>query len=85
MKDKNIGLQQAVDHIGEVFKSLTDQYNSSKEQLRSWSPEVDRDVLRFCSAMEYWVSGNLNWSFETPRYFGQDGEEIKRTRLVQLA
>ena len=34
--------------------------------------------------MENWVIGNLNWSFETQRYFGHARHEIKRTRVVHL-
>ena len=36
-------------------------------------------------AMECWVSGNLEWSFGTHRYFGFDNEKIRETLVVELS
>ncbi len=34
--------------------------------------------------MQSWVSGNLDWSFATLRYFGADHMKVKETLVVQL-
>ena len=34
--------------------------------------------------MQYWVVGNLEWSFGTLRYFGADHKKIRETLTVEL-
>ncbi|TFY54399.1 hypothetical protein EVJ58_g8887 [Rhodofomes roseus] len=84
MKSKNCDLQTAADHVGEHFKQLMDDFQADKARLPSWGPQMDAVVAKFVMAMETWVVGNCEWSFETQRYFGVQREEIKRTRVVEL-
>ena len=35
--------------------------------------------------MECWVIGNIEWSFATNRYFGENGSEVKATLVVDLS
>ena len=84
MKEKNIDLQGAADYVGVHFKVLMDQFLKDKAQLPSWSPEMDAKVAQFVKASETWVIGNLNWSFETPRYFGAHRQQVKATKVVTL-
>ena len=61
-----------------------DRFVENKKRLPAWGPHVDAGVAAYVTAMEYWVVGNLEWSFETQRYFGPGHAEIKRTRVVRL-
>lgn len=36
-------------------------------------------------AMEYWVSGNLEWSLATPRYFGKESTRVRETLHVRMS
>ncbi|KAI0261488.1 terpenoid synthase [Gloeopeniophorella convolvens] len=84
MKAKGCDLQAASDYVGEYYAGLMERYLANREQLPTFGPEVDADVRRYVRAMENWPIGNLEWSFETNRYFGPLHDEVKRTRLVVL-
>ncbi|KAJ8497051.1 hypothetical protein ONZ51_g763 [Trametes cubensis] len=85
MKAKNLSLQGAADYVGEHWKTLIEQYLDAKRRLPSWGEEIDKDVAQYADAMEDWVIGSMDWSFETSRYFGDAGQEVKRTRVVHLS
>lgn len=84
MRHKGLDLQGAADYVGVHFKGLIDAFLEAKRTLPSWDPKIDDQVAQYAMAMETWVIGNLNWSFETQRYFGHARHEIKRTRVVHL-
>lgn len=84
MQHKGFDLQGAADYTGVHFKGLIDTFLDAKRSLPSWGAKLDGEVAQYAMAMETWVIGNLNWSFETQRYFGHARQEIKRTRVVHL-
>ena len=84
MTEMDCTLQTAVDHAGRLFQSLIDTYERDKRCLRSWGPEIDVQVQDFLKGMEYWAIGHLHWSFESKRYFGTEGANIKDKRTVVL-
>ncbi|KAI0833263.1 terpenoid synthase [Trametes gibbosa] len=84
MQHKGLDLQGAADCVGVHVKGLVDTFLDAKRSLPSWGPKIDNEVALYTMAMETWVIGNLNWSFETQRYFGHARHEIKRTRVVHL-
>jgi len=84
MRQKGVDLQTASDLVGEHYKTLMDRFLSVKNQLPSWGPSVDAIVTRYLKSMGHWIIGNLEWSFETQRYFGPLHAEIKTTRVVTL-
>ena len=84
MTEMDCTLQEATDHAGRAFHSLIDMYQRDKEHLRSWGPKIDAQVEDYMKGMEYWVIGNLHWSFESLRYFGHKGADVKEKRIVLL-
>ncbi|KAI0325770.1 terpenoid synthase [Cubamyces sp. BRFM 1775] len=84
MTHKSLSLQEAANHVGEHWKTLINTYLDAKESLPSWGEKIDHDVARYAMAMESWVIGNLNWSFETLRYFGPARLDVRRTGVVHL-
>ncbi|KAF8623697.1 hypothetical protein AX17_007395 [Amanita inopinata Kibby_2008] len=84
MKEKKFGLQDASDYIGEHSQELMKKYLTAKTTMPSWGPMIDSQVLRFIQGLECWIVGNLNWSFESQRYFGVRHLEIKETLVVTL-
>ncbi|TFY62809.1 hypothetical protein EVG20_g6566 [Dentipellis fragilis] len=85
MRTQGMTLQQASDYTGAHFKSLMDVFLAGKAELRSFGPAVDAEVKLWIECMQHWPVGNLHWSFETPRYYGDAREEIRRTRVVTLS
>jgi hypothetical protein len=84
MKDRACDLQTASDLIGAHYAELMACYLADRKRLPSFGPHIDADVRLYMRAMENWPIGNLEWSFETNRYFGPLHDEIRRTRLVVL-
>lgn len=84
MQEKHVDLQTASDQVGERFQILMNKFVEGKEKIPSWGPAVDASVAAYVQAMEHWVIGNLVWSFKTPRYFGSQHDQVKRTRVVSL-
>ena len=79
MRTKGLSLQAASDYIGAHYKRLLHRYYSSKAALFRTSfgdAQVEADVRLYADAMDYWPLGNLIWSFETKRYFGDAHMEV---------
>ncbi len=60
-----------------------DTFMEDKALLHS-SFKANSVVQRYIDAMQYWVIGCLHWSFDSKRYFGDKGKEIKQTHVVRL-
>jgi hypothetical protein len=84
MKAQHCDLQTASDLIGARYAEFMDGYLADRERLPSFGLQTDADVQLYVRAMENWPIGNLEWSFETNRYFGPLHDEVRRTRLVVL-
>ncbi|KAI0065942.1 terpenoid synthase [Artomyces pyxidatus] len=84
MKTRNMDIQTASDFIGRHYQHLMDEVVAAKRQLRSFGHAVDGDIERYIRGCQHWAAGNLAWSFETPRYFGANRTEIKRSLVVPL-
>ncbi|KAH7911343.1 isoprenoid synthase domain-containing protein [Hygrophoropsis aurantiaca] len=84
MREHGIELQEAADMVGGIFEELMRRYLEDRTRLPSWGPEVDADVARYIQGIDHWVVGNLQWSFETPRYFGSRHTDVLRTLRITL-
>ena len=84
MKQFDVDLQTAFDRVGDMCIRGIDTFIAKRQQLRSWGPEIDRLVETYLDGLQDWIIGNLHWSFESERYFGKTGKDIKRTRILEL-
>jgi hypothetical protein len=84
MKQEGLSLQAAVDFVGELCQQSIDRFVAERASLPSWDPEIDRQVDIYVDGLADWIVGSLHWSFESERYFGKTGLEIKNTRTVNL-
>lgn len=85
MREKNIGLQDAADLVGDHFAMLMNRFVETKKQLPSFGAELDDAVAQYVDALGHWVIGNLEWSFESQRYFGSEHMRVKDTRVIILS
>ena len=86
MRDHDIDLQAASDRVGAHFAALMGTFERAKASLRSFGDAaLDAAVARYVEAMEHWIIGNLDWSFQTQRYFGQAYRQVKETHVVVLS
>lgn len=84
MNERGIDLQSAFNFVGELCKQSIDRFTECREQLPSWGPKIDRDVTIYIEGLADWIVGSLHWSFDTERYFGKRGHEVKKTRIFKL-
>ncbi|KAI0701357.1 terpenoid synthase [Cytidiella melzeri] len=84
MKQEGLCLQDAVDFVGELCQQSIDRFVAERASLPSWGPEIDRQVDVYVDGLADWIVGSLHWSFESERYFGKSGLEVKKTRTVTL-
>lgn len=77
-------LQSAVDYVGDLCSQTIDAFCETKTKIPSWGPEIDGMVSRYVQGLQDWIVGSLHWSFQTHRYFGSQGQEVKKHRVVQL-
>ena len=61
MKERNITLQQAADHVGVHFEELMGRYISAQSRLPSWGSTVDSEVARYIQGLGCWIKGNLEF------------------------
>jgi hypothetical protein len=84
MNQEGVDLQTAVDFVGDMCKQSIDRFQEERSRLPSWGPEIDRDVAIYVEGLADWIVGSLHWSFETERYFGKNGRQVKASRVIEL-
>ncbi|KZV94463.1 terpenoid synthase [Exidia glandulosa HHB12029] len=85
MSERNIDLQAASDHVGEYYESLVKKHWAAREVLRGQtfgSAELDSQVQLYVEELAHWTIGNIMWSFEIRRYFGDEAKKVKESRRV---
>ena len=85
MRHHGMTLQEAVDFVGDLCKKSIDRFNEDRARLPSWGPEIDAQVQVYVQGLADWIVGSLHWSFDSERYFGRKGGQIKNGRIIELA
>lgn len=85
MRHHGMTLQEAVDFVGDLCKKSIDRFTEDRARLPSWGPEIDAQVQVYVQGLADWIVGSLHWSFDSERYFGKTGAQVKRSRIVELA
>jgi hypothetical protein len=84
MFHKKMDLQAASDYVGVLFDQAMDLFVTSKALLPSWGPLVDPGVVALVEGLGQYIVANIEFSFETERYFGSERQEVRRTRVVTV-
>ncbi|KAJ4478458.1 terpenoid synthase [Lentinula aciculospora] len=77
-------LQGAIDYVGDLCRQAIDDFSANRLKIPSWGAEVDDMVQRYVICLQHWIVGSLHWSFQTTRYFGSKGQEVKQSGYVKL-
>jgi hypothetical protein len=67
-------------HHNYCKKTFLDNY----QKVPSFGPEIDPHVAHYIQGLGNWVIANVSWSFESARYFGTKGVEIREHRMISL-
>ncbi len=84
MREKGLNVQEAADFTGKEIMDYVDRFVEGQKKLPSFGKEVDENVQKYLFSIAQWYAGNLIWSFETPRYFGLELEEVKKSLVVNV-
>ncbi len=84
MNEKGVDLDGALDWAAKYNDEVLSKFQAQRRMLPSWGPDIDRVVNEFVERLANWIRGHDCWTFESERYFGSKGLEIKEHRLVTL-
>ncbi|KAK0624077.1 terpenoid synthase [Immersiella caudata] len=84
MHQMDLSPQAAIDWIADWIDSLVRDFLRCQADLPSWGPEIDAQVSKYIDGLGNWVRGNDHWSFESQRYFGTAGAEVRKTRQIYM-
>lgn len=84
MREKGLNMQEAADFTGDETMRRVNQFVDGQKELPSFGEAIDKDVQKYMRSIGQWHIANVFWSFETPRYFGAEREEVKKTLVVNV-
>ncbi|KAG6334599.1 hypothetical protein ID866_4493 [Astraeus odoratus] len=84
MHEKGLDVQEAMNEAGAIWCAGFQCFEDNIDYLPSWGEDVDRLVAIYTQGLRNHITSLLHWSFYTERYFGQDGPQIKKDRIVRL-
>lgn len=79
MNQHQLSVQQAMDKTGELADQKMDRFYNLYPQVPRYVGPVDLNVQTLVDGMAQCVSGVMHWSYESQRYFGKRGMEIKHS------
>lgn len=84
MNQHQLSVQEAMDETGHLAEKKMDRFYHLYPQVPRYVGPVDLEVQTLVDGMAQCVSGVMHWSYESQRYFGKRGMEIKHSRQVRL-
>ena len=79
MEEKRFAPQGAMDLAGSLVKLTFDNFRENEKLLPPsyGNPAVDADVRAYVRGLRAWIVGSIHWIYETERYFGKHGEDVR--------
>ncbi|EGX47578.1 hypothetical protein AOL_s00083g86 [Orbilia oligospora ATCC 24927] len=77
-------LQEAMDKAGEMVFQTYEKWEEALRELPTWDEEIDANVARLIQGYADACWGNLDWSYHTARYLGNDREMARATGFVSF-
>jgi hypothetical protein len=84
IQEHGLSIPAAMCWLDDFGKNRVKAFLDGVENLPSWGPEVDKNVRKYIERVGYLVRGADAWSYESERYWGNKGEEIRWTRIVAI-
>ncbi|TLD09425.1 uncharacterized protein PgNI_07114 [Pyricularia grisea] len=83
-RNQGMTAQEAFDQAGNLVVRAIRRWHLAQLDLPIWGEHIDKEVQRYLQGFLDSCVGSLNWSFITGRYFGDQGDEIRKTRVLDL-
>ena len=84
MEEYHIDLQQALYWLSGYASKTISNFLTTIRALPSWGEKVDRAVMVYIDRVARCVRGYDAWSYETNRYYGNDGLKVRECRKITL-
>lgn len=84
MEHNKLGVEEAIEYVDQRIRMRVKEYVAAKNKLPSFGPSIDEQAAKYIQGIEYFVEGFIEWSFITPRYFGDEAKKVKETGIVKL-
>ena len=87
MNETKVDLEGALGRLAEEHKERVDRAVELWPRALSLpcaTAKVAKDLAFYVDHLMGWPRGNDCWSFESGRYFGEDGLRVQKERVVEL-
>ncbi|KAG1840018.1 isoprenoid synthase domain-containing protein [Suillus tomentosus] len=76
MKDRNCSFGSALAYVGTLVKQSADGFLATERQFAACAV-MDDDTRRYVRGLRDCIAGSVNWLYETERYLGTKGNEVR--------
>ena len=84
MEEYHLDLQQALYWLSGYASKIISNFLADVRALPSWGETVDRAVMVYIDRVGRGIRGCDDWSYETRRYYGDDGSKVQKCRKIAL-
>ena len=84
MNEFGTDLNGAILWAQDLHTKVEQKLHAAMAALPEWDEPLNSQVKEYCNGLGNWVRGNIEWSFESGRYFGDRGLEIKEKGWMDL-
>jgi len=84
MVEYHLDLQQALYWLSGFASKTISNFLANIRALPSWGEKIDRAVMVYIDRVARCVRGYDAWSYETNRYYGNDGLKVRERRKITL-
>ncbi|KAF8549863.1 terpenoid synthase [Imleria badia] len=84
MNEHHTDVNGAILWVQDYLVGAADRFHAAMAALPRWEEPLNAQVKAYCDGLGQFVRGLDDWSFESERYFGNKGLEIKEKRWMVL-
>ena len=84
MEEYHLDLQQALYWLSGYASKIISNFLAKVHALPSWGEKIDRAVMVYIDRVGRGIRGCDDWSYETKRYYGDDGLKVLECRKITL-
>jgi hypothetical protein len=84
MEEYHLDLQQALYWLSGYASKISSNFLANVRALPSWGEKIDRSVMVYIDRVGRGIRGCDAWSYETKRYYGNDGLNVLKCRKITL-
>ena len=84
MNEFGTDLNGAILWAQDLHTKLEQKFHAAMEELPEWDEPLNSQVKEYCNSLGNVVRANIEWAFESGRYFGDRGLEIKEKGWMDL-